>query len=125
MLKRLIAVALFAAGSLGAQILLIDGDGAFVVPARTSVELKVVVASASIGGAVAGINVHFIAPVGMGDFAGRTSVTVASDAAGRASAQFTTGAQSALFSVDAVAEQGGLFWAIWTNRLQTKKRPAK
>ena len=106
MLHRLLATALGFTGTLGAQVLLIDGPGVFVVAARASVELKVVLSAASLGGGVAGINVRFIAPAGMGDFAGRTSVTVTSDAAGRATAQFTTGGQSALFSVDAVAELG-------------------
>ena len=106
MLTRLLFAALLCGITLCAQVLLIDGDGAFVVPARASVELKVVLSAASLGGGVAGINVRFIAPAGMGDFAGRTSVTVVTDAAGRASAQFTTGMQSALFSVDAVAELG-------------------
>ena len=106
MIARLIAAALFVGGTLFAQVLLIDGDGAFVVPARTTVELKVLLSAASLGGGVANINVRFIAPAGMGDFAGRASVTLASDAAGRASAQFTSGGRSALFSVDAVAELG-------------------
>lgn len=106
MLHRLFTTALLFTSTLGAQVLLIDGPGAFVVAARASVELRVVLSAASLGGGVAGINVRFIAPAGMGDFAGKTSVTVTSDAAGRATAQFTTGGQSALFSVDAVAELG-------------------
>ena len=91
---------LLVASSLVAQVLLIDGEGAFVVPPRTSVELKVVLSAASLGGNVSGVNVRFVPP------AGQASVTVRTDASGKASTIYTTPDLSGYWNVDAVAELG-------------------
>ena len=91
---------LLVAANLAGQVLLIDGESAFVVPPRTSVELKVVLSGASLGGNVAGVNVRFVPP------AGQPSVTVRTDASGKASTTYTTPETAGYFNVDAVAELG-------------------
>ncbi len=91
---------LLVAANLVGQVLLIDGESAFVVPPRTSVELKVVLSGASLGGNVAGVNVRFVPP------AGQASVTVRTDASGKASTMYTSPDTAGYFNVDAVAELG-------------------
>ncbi len=87
-----------------AQVLLIEGESAFVVPPSTTVDLRVVLSSSSLGGNVSGVNVHFIAR--QGSFQNEANFVVATDAAGRAMARFTTPAEAGYFSVDAAAELG-------------------
>jgi len=91
---------LLFSSSLVAQVLLIDGESAFVVPPRTNVELKVVLSAASLGGNVSGVIVRFVPP------AGQASVTVRTDASGKASTTYTTPDLSGYWNVDAVAELG-------------------
>ncbi|MCX6612690.1 MAG: hypothetical protein NTW74_17795 [Acidobacteria bacterium] len=91
---------LLVCSGLAAQVLLIDGESAFVVPPRTNVELKVVLSAASLGGNVSGINVRFVPP------AGQPSVTVRTDASGKASTMYMSPDSPGYFNVDAVAELG-------------------
>lgn len=97
---RMRLVLLFVSSCLLGQVLLIEGESAFVVPVRTTVELKVVLSAASLGGGVTGVNVRFVMP------AGQPAVTVRTDASGRASTMYTTPATPGYFNVDAVAEAG-------------------
>ncbi len=90
----------FVSSCLFGQVLLIEGESAFVVPPRTTVELKVVLSAASLGGGVTGVNVRFVMP------AGQPGVTVRTDASGRASTTYMTPATPGYFNVDAVAEMG-------------------
>lgn len=104
-MKTLISIVCFASAA-WAQVLLLDGDGAFVVRPGALVDLRVVLSSASIGGNVAGASIRFIAPTGRGGFAGASEARVTTDAAGKASATFTAPNTPGYFSVDAVAAIG-------------------
>ena len=102
---KLLLILLFAT-SLQAQVLLIDGDSAFVVPPTTTVELKVILSATSLGGNPAGVNIRFIAPPGQGSFEGRPSLTVATDSSGKAVARYTVPGQTGHLNVDAVSDLG-------------------
>lgn len=101
------------ASALWGQVLLVDGDGAFIALPRATVQLQAQLVAASIGGGVGGVNVRFIAPVGRGSFGGTQTVTVRTDAMGRAVATLQVGEQTGWFGVDAVAELGDGAVATW------------
>lgn len=100
---RLLALICFALPTL-AQVLLIEGDSAFVVPPGATVDLRVVLSSSSLGGNVAGARIEFLTR--QGSFAGQPRFATQTDSAGRATARFTTPSTPGFFAVDAAAALG-------------------